>query len=337
MGAFPRDGSVKDQMEAVKKVMNKCTGLNMKFFDRMPTHFSLLPTLLGGQRAEKYESNTKSIDEVQDKSPVKVHDKSPVKVPAKTASVRPVIVFGDGLAPETIVSCRILQALLQRESEVGVDTCTVGWSLTKDELASCSSAKYVFVLLTNGLMSNPAAMALMTLLASQKKCPEFVPCTVDRSFCFPSVSFYADIVQGNGLSADFVAAMRASVAEVDPVLAQQSPLKLSSIADAYKELFTKMSLPFSPQASKDVINVEVQGLIRRLKIEKSFKPGNLKTHPSGLETVSCSTTLGSNAFDWFHMPVDSTDIASEGRVADHPEFMIECASRAHEDKFAEMV
>merc|ERR1712159_200155 len=38
--AFPRDGSIVDQMEAVKRVMNKCTGLNVKFLDRV------LPTLL---------------------------------------------------------------------------------------------------------------------------------------------------------------------------------------------------------------------------------------------------------------------------------------------------
>lgn len=143
--------------------------------------------------------------------------------------------------------------------------------LTKKELPSCISAKYVFVLLTDGLMSNPAAMALMTVLASQEKGPEFVPCTVDRSFCFPSVTFYADIVNGTSLSRDFVAAMRASVAEASPVLAQQYPLELSAIADAYKELFTKMSLPFSPQASKDVIDVEVKGLLCRIKADLSSK------------------------------------------------------------------
>merc|ERR1712025_66680 len=115
----------------------------------------------------------------------------------------------------------ILQALLQRESELGIDTCNVGRSLTKKELASCISAKYVFVLLTDGLMSNPAAMALMTVLASQEKGPEFVPCTVDRSFCFPSVTFYADIVNGTGPSVDFAAAMQTALLEVDSVLAQQ--------------------------------------------------------------------------------------------------------------------
>jgi len=233
--------------------MNKCTGLNIKFLD-------MLPTLLG-----RHDS------EISAKSHEKLQDKLPVERPVRATRARPVVVLGYGLTPETVVSGRILQALLQRESELGIDTCNVGRSLTKKELASCISAKYVFVLLTDGLMSNPAAMALMTVLASQEKGPEFVPCTVDRSFCFPSVTFYADIVNGTSLSRDFVAAMRASVAEASPVLAQQYPLELSAIADAYKELFTKMSLPFSPQASKDVIDVEVKGLLCRIKADLSSK------------------------------------------------------------------
>jgi len=114
-------------------------------------------------------------------------------------------------------------------------------------------------------MSNPAAVALMTLLASQDKAPEFVPCTADRSFCFPSVSYYNDIVHGNALSVAFFAAIRSSVPAVPTDFVRQGSLELGAIADAYKELFTKMSLPFSPQASKDVIDVEVQGLLRRLR------------------------------------------------------------------------
>lgn len=77
-------------------------------------------------------------------------------------------------------------------------------------------------------------------------------------------------MNGTSLSRDFVAAMRASVAEASPVLGQQYPLELPAIADAYKE-FTKMSLPFSPQASKDVIDVEVKGLFCRIKADLSSK------------------------------------------------------------------
>merc|ERR1711959_643048 len=195
-----------------------------------------------------------------------------------TTEARPIVVLGDGLTPENAVSCRILQTLLQRESSMGVDSCTVRESLTAQEMAICSSAKCVVVLLTNGLLSNPAAVALMTLLASQDDpAPEFVPCTADRSFCFPSVSYYNDIIRGNALSADFIATVRSSVAVVHP---QQGPLELNAIADAYKELFTKMSLPFSPQASKDVIDVEVQGLLRRLRSVTATKPksSNNKDH-----------------------------------------------------------
>merc|ERR1712146_622091 len=89
-----------------------------------------------------------------------------------------------------------------------------------------------------------------------------------RSFCFPSVSYYNDIIRGNALSADFVAAVCSSMAVVHP---HQGPVELNAIADAYKELFTKMSLPFSPQASKDVIDVEVQGLLRRLRSVTAIK------------------------------------------------------------------
>merc|ERR1711907_894485 len=85
---------------------------------------------------------------------------------------------------------------------------------------------------------------------------------------FPSVSYYNDIIRGNALSADFVAAVCSSMAVVHP---HQGPLELHAIADAYKELFTKMSLPFSPQASKDVIEVEVQGLLRRLRSVTAVK------------------------------------------------------------------
>merc|ERR1711937_416102 len=107
------------------------------------------------------------------------------KVTCETTEARAIVVLGDGLSPETAVSCRILQTLLQRQSSMGVDSCTVRESLTKQETEICSSAKCVVVLLTNGLLSNPAAVALMTLLASQDgPAPEFVPCTADRSFCF---------------------------------------------------------------------------------------------------------------------------------------------------------
>merc|ERR1711959_374451 len=106
--------------------------------------------------------------------------------------------------PETVVSCRILQTLLQRETTMGIGTCTVRESLTTEEVANCSSAKCVIVLLTNGLMTNPAAVALMTMLASQDDAPEFVPCTADKSFCFPAISYYHDIVHGNALSVDFI-------------------------------------------------------------------------------------------------------------------------------------
>merc|ERR1711907_656491 len=94
---------------------------------------------------------------------------------------------------------------------------------------------------------------------------------------FPSVSYYNDIIRGNALSADFVAAVCSSMAVVHP---HQGPVELNAIADAYKELFTKMSLPFSPQASKDVIDVEVQGLLRRLRsvIASKSKVASNKNH-----------------------------------------------------------
>jgi len=273
--AFPRDGSIADQMEAAKKVVRKCAGLQLS--DHVPAQFSTwLPTLLGRQISRQdvaAHSPDGIMKKLSQKNCVKFEDKS-VKTSARATPTRPVVVLGDGLTPETVVSCRILQALLQRESELGIDTCTVRQSLTEEELAGCISAKYVFVLLTNGLMSNPAAMALVTLLAKQEKGPEFVPCTLDRSFCFPSVTFYADIVNGTALSVDFVAAMRACMEEVHIAPTLKGTLELSDIADAYKELFTKLALPFSPQASKDVINVEVQGLLRRIKSAQSFVQRN---------------------------------------------------------------
>merc|ERR1711904_342675 len=148
---------------------------------------------------------------------------------------------------------------------------TIGASLTPNDLSATKSAKYVFVLLTNELMSNPAAIALLALLTSQKGAPEIVTCSIDRSFCFPSVSFYSDIVKGKALSEGFVADVHGFMTNADSAFVRQDnhSLSLSLIANAYRELFTKLSLPFSPQGSKEVIDVEVQGLLRRLKCDNS--------------------------------------------------------------------
>jgi hypothetical protein len=262
---FPRHGSIVEQMEAVKQVVNNSVGLSSKFSNLMPTNFEALPNLLPGASPADKTSKSRGKDACATKQCYEIPGRSSAKITPKQTQARSVVVLGDGLMPETIVSCRILQTLLQREMSVGVDTCTIGESLTTEELVNCSSAKCIVVLLTNGMMSNPAAVALMTLLASQDKAPEFVPCTADRSFCFPSVSYYNDIVQGSVLSEEFLNAIRSSVPALPPDFVQQGPLGLCAIADAHKELFTKMSLPFSPQASKHVIDVEVQGLLRRLR------------------------------------------------------------------------
>eukprot|EP00746_Dinoflagellata_sp_MGD_P124788 gnl/MRDRNA2_/MRDRNA2_59417_c0_seq1.p1 gnl/MRDRNA2_/MRDRNA2_59417_c0~~gnl/MRDRNA2_/MRDRNA2_59417_c0_seq1.p1 ORF type:complete len:1726 (-),score=278.04 gnl/MRDRNA2_/MRDRNA2_59417_c0_seq1:251-4669(-) len=282
---FPRDGSVADQMQAIKKLMDNSVGLSVKFSDLMPTNFHLLPNLLQGSSPHTITSKCCDKDADAVKNLDKVCKGNSAKIKPETSEARPIVVLGDGLTPETAVSCRILQTLLQRESSMGVDACTVREALTAQEIAVCSSAKCVVVLLTNGLLSNPAAVALMTLLASQDgPAPEFVPCTADRSFCFPSVSFYNDILLGTALSADFIATVRSSAAAVHP---QQGPLELNAIADAYKELFTKLSLPFSPQASKDVIDVEVQGLLRRLRSVTAVKSKSStnKDHESVKEEI----------------------------------------------------
>jgi hypothetical protein len=265
---FPRDGSVADQMAAIKEVMNNSTGLNLKLLNRMA---SGLPTILTANRP-----NHKGLDKV---TPV-------VKMePVRPSS--PVVVLGDGLTPETVVSCRILQQLMQVESRLCVETCTIGTSLTPNELASIRSAKYVFVLLTNELLSNPAAIALLVLLASYKDPPEFVPCSVDRTFSFPSVSFYADIVNGKALSEDFLASIHSVTSGADPDFSQEASLSLSLIADAYRDLFTKLSLPFSPQGSKEVIDVEVQGLLRRLKFDDNSAK---KDHPPDAQRSTAKST-----------------------------------------------
>jgi hypothetical protein len=220
------------------------------------------------------------------------------------------VVLGDGLTPETTVSCRILQQLLQTESRLGVETYSVGASLTPHELATAKSAKYAFVLLSNELMSNPAAIALLTLLASQKDAPEFVPCSIDRSFCFPSVTFYGDIVNRKALSEEFVAAIRSIATKADPALGLQDSLSLSLIANAYRELFTKLSLPFSPQGSKEVLDVEVQGLLRRIKSDNS------ETSPPWSGDKNGDKTVLPKMFGAQKITADSHQKDNEDRVFD---------------------
>merc|ERR1711924_267471 len=103
---FPQNGSVVEQMEAVKQVVNNSVGLSSKFSNLMPTNCPALPNLLPGASPADGTIKSRGKDAHARLKCYEIPGRSSVKITPQPTQSRSVVVLGDGLMPETIVSCR---------------------------------------------------------------------------------------------------------------------------------------------------------------------------------------------------------------------------------------
>eukprot|EP00416_Gambierdiscus_australes_P023823 CAMPEP_0171065560 /NCGR_PEP_ID=MMETSP0766_2-20121228/6914_1 /TAXON_ID=439317 /ORGANISM="Gambierdiscus australes, Strain CAWD 149" /LENGTH=472 /DNA_ID=CAMNT_0011521671 /DNA_START=11 /DNA_END=1429 /DNA_ORIENTATION=- len=135
---------------------------------------------------------------------------------------------------EVLSTCEILQMMLQESLQVAIHTLHGA-----QEFTSSGRCSLLLVVLTRGLLDDSAFSStfLEVINASEQQTMplHLVPVLADKYFQFPTSEEYSQMEQKGQ----------------------------DSLAEAYRELFSNIALPFSPLASEAVLKMEVSEICRR--------------------------------------------------------------------------
>jgi len=174
------------------------------------------------------------------------------------------LMFGDISIPEFGCCCRIIQTLLQASLREAVTILNLEDEMedVDDLTAKCRAAPAILVVLTAGILHNPAFAVAMTAVPESAS-TRFLPIKGDSAFAYPDPAFWKKLL---------------SFGIVSELELTKHGLRPKNVSNAYSRLFNVIAVNFNSHGSQAMQAAEIQVMKEKLApllAERQKKNGKL--------------------------------------------------------------